>query len=195
MFKRIFRRRRSASANPLRRALHGTAVSLSSAAFGYGTTFIPGVDAPAAAGLGLGALPVLLAFFPVPPRDGSDTAVEHQEPGSDADGTDPEQPADGDDTAPSALSSHADAIQEAADSVGSTCDASYAAGTAGLKDTPPADSAQRQPDEGVMVWEPRFEIKPRVTVHPVTFEQAVQADAPTPPADSGEPRVEPGKAS
>lgn len=191
MFKRIFRRRRSASASPLRRALHGTAVSLSSAAFGYGTTFIPGVDAPAAAGLGLGALPVVLAFFPVPPRDGSDTTVEHQEPGNDAHSTDPEQPAAEDDLTPSDLTTHA-AAQDAADTAGSTRDASDAAG---LGDTPPGDPARRQPDEGVMVWEPRFEIKPHVTVHPVTFEQAVQADAPTPPTDPGEPRVEPGKTS
>ncbi|MGW7268691.1 hypothetical protein [Streptomyces sp. NPDC054842] len=190
MFKRIFRRRRSASASPLRRVLHGTAVSLSSAALGYGTTFIPGVDAPGAAGLGLGALPVVLAFFPVPPRDGSDTTVEHQESRSDAHSTDPEQPAE-DDLIPSDLSTHA-AAQDAADTAGSPCDT---AGTAGLGDTPPGDPAPPQPDEDIVVWEPRFEIRPRVTVHPVTFEQAAQAGSSTPPADPGEPRVEPGKAS
>ncbi|MET8028988.1 hypothetical protein [Streptomyces avermitilis] len=196
MFKRIFRHRRPTPASSLRRALHGTAVSLSSAAFGYGMTFI-GADAPAAAGLGLGALPVLLTFFPVPSRKHSDAATEHQVPRSDTDRTDREQPAVEDKVEPPEPSPSTNTSRDATATTGPAQNTS-AASTAGLGDTPPSDSAQRQPDEGVVVWEPRFEIKPRVTIHPATFEQAVQAHAtsmPAPPADPGEPRIEPGKAS
>ncbi|MER5587204.1 hypothetical protein ABT090_36970 [Streptomyces asoensis] len=209
MFKRIFRRRRPASASSLRRALHGTAVSLSSAAFGYGTTFIPGVDAAAAAGLGLGALPVVLVFFPMPPRDGSHAAAEHGATGSDAHRPELEQPGDEGDLAPSGPSPRADAAQHAADTAQHVADAADSArdaadaagsthdavGTVGAGGTPPDGPERRRPDEDVMVWEPHFEIKPRFTVHPATFEQAPPATAATPPADPGQPRTETGKAS
>ncbi|MFE9941973.1 hypothetical protein [Streptomyces hirsutus] len=195
MLKRIFRRRRTTSATPLRVALHGTAVSLSSAGFGYGTTFI-GADAPSAAGLGLSAFTVLLTLFPLPSRKDTDTPEVCSEVPERTSGAAEQEEAEG---------SSSDALPGAprSSSSGGTASGAYPAlsavdteptvpaigaepkpttddekrtlptvDTTDPKSASPANGTQQEPNVPVLVWEPRLEIKPQVTVHPTVFKDA-----------------------
>ncbi|MFZ4145643.1 hypothetical protein ACOZDZ_33855 [Streptomyces griseoincarnatus] len=178
MLKRIFRRRRTTSATPLRVALHGTAVSLSSAGFGYGTTFI-GADAPAAAGLGLSVFTVLLALFPLPSRKNSKApdsevvertsgaAEQEDTEGSDAtSGADPALTTDDEGAMPSAVDTEPTSANDNEKRILPAVD------TADPTSTSPIHGMQQDPNIPVLVWEPRLEIKPQITVHPTVFKDA-----------------------
>lgn len=200
MLKRFFRRRRTTSATPLRVALHGTAVSLSSAGFGYGTTFI-GADAPSAAGLGLSAFTVLLTLFPLPSRKNSKApdsevaertsgAAEQEEAeGNDAlpsgprgsssrgtaSGADPALTSDDEKPMLSAVDTEptVPAIDtEPKPATGDEKRTLPAVDTTDPKSTSPINGMQQEPNVPVLVWEPRLEIKPQVTVHPTVFKDA-----------------------
>jgi hypothetical protein len=213
MINRIFRRRRAMSATPLRVALHGTAVSLSSVGFGYGTTFI-GADGPSAAGLGLSAFTVLLALFPLPStKNGEPSAVLSEAPERTS-GTEEEAEDADSDVLPggprsSSFTGTVDSTKLAPTSdeeklmlpaIGTESPRPAVGvkpafddekptlptiGTADSKGTSPVNSAQPEPDVPVLVWEPRLEIKikPQVTVHPAVFKDATGAVSAVPAAE------------
>ncbi|MFF9490298.1 hypothetical protein [Streptomyces sp. NPDC014676] len=191
MIKRFFRRRRTTSATPLRVALHGTAVSLSSAGFGYGTTFI-GADAPSAAGLGLSAFTVLLTLFPLPSRKNSkapDSEVAERTSGAteqeEVEGNDalPSDPRDSSSRGtasnadPALMSDDEEPMLSAVDTepkpaTGDEKRTLPVVDTTDPKSMSPINGMQQEPNVPVLVWEPRLEIKPQVTVHPTVFKDA-----------------------
>lgn len=191
MFKRMFRRRRPAPATRARIALHGTVQSLSGAAFGYGTTYI-GADPPTAAGLGMSLLTVLMTFFPLPRRKDTD-APQQADPGQEPAVT--EEPSACEDA--SAVSED-QAAEEAVspEELSATPEGELPSPPAGagrdaqpdpvVAGAPATDAAAVTPSGPgaasavgvtgqqvgpVLVWEPRLEIRPHVTVGQPVFDQ------------------------
>ncbi|MER6655062.1 hypothetical protein ABT248_31545 [Streptomyces sp. NPDC000971] len=194
MFNPMRRRPAAAAATPLRRALHATAVTCSSVALGVGTTLL-GANAIEATGIGLATLPVVTTFFPVPPRgsrtgsqiaSGTRDSVVTDENGSPAAGTNQSaaSPIGG-----GAKTAHSPAHDTPASPRTAAAAPTTAGGAAGLGPVHPG-SADEAMYDAVMVWEPRLQIKPRVTVFPAHIEEEDSAaPAPVPPPV---PESEPG---
>ncbi|WP_147986027.1 hypothetical protein [Streptomyces sp. gb1(2016)] len=179
------RRPAATAATPLRRALHAAAVTCSSVVFGVGTTLL-GANAIEATGIGLATLPVVTTFFPVPPRGtrtGRQIAVGAQdssgEAGSPVTGEDgsPASPTGGDTKEPPAHTHHTPA------GPGAPADTAAAAGGGGGTGAGPVNPAAADESgyDAVMIWEPRLQIKPRVTIFPAHIEEENTAPAPVPP--------------
>ncbi|MFF4249080.1 hypothetical protein ACFYY2_32110 [Streptomyces sp. NPDC001822] len=182
------RRSAAAAATPLRRALHAAAVTCASVALGAGTTLL-GANAVEATGIGLATLPVVTTFFPVPPRgtrtgrqiaSGVQDSKVIDQTGASVTGADgsPAAPMGEDAKEASAPARHTPAA------TGSPAVAAADAGTGAVN---PAVADETGYD-AVMIWEPRLQIKPRVTVFPAHIEEentASPAPVPPPVPDTG----------
>ncbi|MFJ1610222.1 hypothetical protein ACIOHS_43945 [Streptomyces sp. NPDC088253] len=191
MFKHI-RRRRATSARPLRLALHGSAVSVSSACFGYGTTFL-GADAPTAAGMGLAFLPIVLTFFPLPSRKGSNESAQLAD---DSSSMGRKELADDDKPSVPACAPDEDAQDKAEPKSATHTEVTAPSTVESAPNSTSATESMPDSDIPVLVWEPRLEIKPRVTVHPIVFKETAEPGAApaTPLGEAVKQRVQPDEA-
>ncbi|MEV7699864.1 MULTISPECIES: hypothetical protein [Streptomyces] len=179
------RRPAATAATPLRRALHAAAVTCSSVALGAATTLL-GANAIEATGIGLATLPVVTTFFPVPPRS-SRTGRQIATGAQDSRAIDPAgdqvtgtqeasaSPAGGDTKEATAQRHH----HTPAPPAGAWAPAG-SGDVAGPNPVNPAPADEAGYD-AVMIWEPRLQIKPRVTVFPAHIEEENTAPAPVPP--------------
>lgn len=199
MFNPMRRRPAAAAATPLRRALHAAAVTCSSVALGAATTLL-GANAIEATGIGLATLPVVTTFFPVPPRStrtGRQVASGAQDSagqaGSPVAGTagSPASPTGGGTKETPAQTHHTPAVP------GAPAGAAAAAGGGGGTGTGPVNPAGADETgyDAVMIWEPRLQIKPRVTIFPAHIEEENTAAPAAPPVPETDTDAKPGNES
>ncbi len=192
----------AASATPLRRALHAAAVTCSSAVLGASTMLL-GANAIEATGIGLAALPVVTTFAPVPPRGSRagrqiDSGLQGLAPQSVAPVVrEEEAPASPPVEGGKVVSAEPDEVtsppRAAATPPGPGAGDMGGAGSCPVNPAPSDDAGF----DAVMIWEPRLQIKPRVTIFPAHVEEApTVAPAPVqPPVPEADADATPGDES